>query len=127
VGSDFTYKSSGVDIDAAMEAKRRMSSVVDSGDDRVLNSLGAFASLVKGSFPGIDDPVLTLKMEEPGSKQLLAVDNDRVEGLGRDLINHLIDDIAVMGAEPVAVLDTIVCGQLQGDVVVRLVEREIIP
>jgi len=117
-----TYKAAGVDIDAASTTKQRMAASVDSGDPRVLNKLGAFASLVEGTFTGVDDPVLVLKMEEPGSKQLLALEHGRIESLAQDLINHLIDDIAVMGAEPVAVLDTIVCGKLEPDVVVRLVD-----
>ena len=49
-----------------------MADAVDSGDRRVLNRLGAFAALVEGKFPGYTDPVLVLKMEEPGSKQKIA-------------------------------------------------------
>ena len=47
-----TYKDAGVDIDAADDAKKAMKSSIDRGDKRVLNTLGAFASLVDGSFPG---------------------------------------------------------------------------
>jgi phosphoribosylformylglycinamidine cyclo-ligase len=116
-----TYRDAGVDIDAAMSAKRAMSTFIDSGDPRVLNRLGAFASLVSGAFRGLEDPVLVLKMEEPGSKQALAIAHGRLESLAQDLIHHLLNDVACMGAEPIAVLDTIVCGKLDPQVIVPLV------
>ncbi len=116
-----SYSRAGVDIDAANAAKRRMARSVDSGDPRVLNKLGAFASLVEGSFPGISDPILVLKTEEPGSKQKLAFESDRVESLCQDVIHHLLNDVAVMGAHPCYVLDCIVCGRLDHDIVARLV------
>ena len=115
------YAATGVDIDATDAAKRRMAEAVDVGDPRVFNRLGAFASLVDGRFPRFDEPVLVLKTDEPGSKQKLAFELDRVESLCEDLVNHLLNDVAVMGAHPLYVLDCIVCGRFDGDVVHRLV------
>lgn len=116
-----SYSAAGVDIDATDAAKRRMADAVDSGDPRVLNKLGAFSSLVEGVFPQFIDPVLVLKTDEPGSKQKLAFELDRVESLCEDLVNHLLNDVAVMAARPLYVLDCIVCGCLDGDVVTRVV------
>lgn len=45
-----SYAKTGVDIDATDQAKRDMAKSVDSGDPRVLNRLGAFASLLEGQF-----------------------------------------------------------------------------
>jgi phosphoribosylformylglycinamidine cyclo-ligase len=116
-----SYSATGVDIDSADAVKRRMARSIDSGDPRVLNKMGAFASLVEGSFPGISDPVLVLKTEEPGSKQKLAFDLDRVESICHDMVNHLLNDVAVMGAHPLYMLDCIVCGRLDSDIIDRLV------
>ena len=116
-----SYSAAGVDIDSTDTAKRRMADAVDSGDPRVLNKLGAFSSLVEGVFPQFAEPVLVLKTDEPGSKQKLAFELDRVESLCEDLVNHLLNDVAVMAAHPLYVLDCIVCGRLDGDVVTRLV------
>lgn len=116
-----SYTGAGVDIDEADAAKREMARSIDSKDSRVLNKLGAFASLVEGTFPDIADPILVLKTEEPGSKQKLAFESDRLESLCRDTIHHLLNDVAVMGARPCYVLDCIVCGRLEKDVVARLV------
>lgn len=66
--------------------------------------------------------MLVLKAEEPGSKQLLALKHDRIQSIGYDLVNHLVNDIIVMGAKPLAVLDTIICGKLEKQVVVKIVK-----
>jgi phosphoribosylformylglycinamidine cyclo-ligase len=116
-----TYADTGVDIDATDAVKRRMVDSIDSGDPRVLNKLGAFASLVQGSFPGIEDPLLVIKTDEPGSKQKLAIELDRLQDLGRDLVNHTVNDVIVMGAQPMYVTDCIVCARLDADVVGLLV------
>jgi phosphoribosylformylglycinamidine cyclo-ligase len=88
-----------------------------------INQVGAFASLVEIDLSKFDSPVFVLKSEEPGSKQLLSIDNHRIEWIARDLINHLINDIIVMGAAPCAVLDTIICGKFERDVILQLVEE----
>jgi len=116
-----SYKSAGVDIDTANEAKREMADILDDANDRVLNKVGAFASLYDGHFPGYTHPVLVLKTEEPGSKQKLALENDSIETICQDLINHLVNDAIVMGAKPLSVQDCIVCGKLEKDVIVRMV------
>lgn len=117
----FTYKQAGVDIATADATKREMAKSLETADARVLNRLGAFATLFDARFPGYQHPVLVLKSEEPGSKQKLALQHDRVESICQDLVNHLINDIIVMGATPLSVQDVIVCGKLEKPVVGRLV------
>ena len=117
-----SYKQAGVDIAVADAAKKEIARVIDSSADvRVLNRVGAFASLIDGSFPGFKHPVLVFKTEEPGSKQKLAFKHKRPRSICFDMINHLINDIAVMGAHPVAVQDAIICGKIEPDVVQELV------
>jgi len=116
-----SYEQSGVNIDTADAAKREMAESLKTNDPRVLNTLGAFATLYDASFPEYTHPVLVLKSEEPGSKQKLAFKYNSVTSICYDLINHLIDDIIVMGAKPLSVQDTIICGKLEKDVVSELV------
>jgi phosphoribosylformylglycinamidine cyclo-ligase len=116
-----TYEKAGVSISNADDTKKLMSKSLETSNPRVLNKFGAFGSLVDGVFTDCKHPVLVLKMEEPGSKQLLAAQHKRLAGVGYDLVNHLINDVVVMGARPIAVLDTIVCGALEKEVVVELV------
>ena len=61
-----------VDIDVANDTKAGLSSVIDGKDGRVLNRVGAFASLFALDLRRYRDPVLVQKTEEPGSKQVLA-------------------------------------------------------
>jgi len=117
----FSYKKVGVDIDTADATKKAMAESLKTTDKRVLNKLGAFASLFDAAFPGYEHPVLVLKMEEPGSKQKLAIEHGRARSLCYDLINHLVNDIVVMGATPMSVQDVIVCGRLEKEVVTELV------
>jgi phosphoribosylformylglycinamidine cyclo-ligase len=116
-----SYVQTGVDIDTTDAVKRDMAASVDSGDARVLNRMGAFASLVEGRFEGYTHPILVLKTEEPGSKQKLAFQHGRISSIAHDLINHLINDLIVMGAAPLYVQDCIICGVIESEVVKTLV------
>ncbi len=116
-----SYEQAGVSIDTADAAKKQMSATMATTDPRILHRPGAFASLFDASFPGIREPVLVMKTEEPGSKQKIAFQHGRAASIAQDMIHHLIDDIIVVGAQPLAVQDCIVCGKLQKDVVLELV------
>lgn len=117
-----SYSKAGIDIAYTDAIKKEMSEHLETGDRRILNSLGAFASLYDMDFPEIQNPVLVLKSEEPGSKQKLAMEYGYTESICHDMINHLVNDIAVMGARPLAVLDTIVCGNAEKDTIKALVK-----
>lgn len=117
-----SYKTAGVDIDAADATKKEMAGTLKTSDARVLNTVGAFASLCDGKFPGYTHPILVCKTEEPGSKQVLAIAEGRFESIAQDLINHLINDVIVMGADPLFVQDLIVCGKMEKDVISGLVK-----
>lgn len=121
MNSQLSYKKAGVDISSADQAKREMATALASSDARVLSKLGSFSALFDGKFPEYKHPVLVLKIEEPGSKQKLAMQHRRIESLCYDLINHLVNDVIVMGATPLAVQDAIICGKLEKDVVTAIV------
>lgn len=117
-----SYSKAGVDISYTDSIKREMSQYLESDNPRVLNGLGSFASLYDIDFPSIKDPVLVLKSEEPGSKQKLAIEYGYTYSICHDMINHLVNDIIVMGAKPLAVLDTIVCANAEKDTISNLVK-----
>lgn len=116
-----SYKQSGVDIDTANDTKAQMAKYLESNNARVLNKIGAFATLFDGSFPEYKHPVLVFKTEEPGTKQKLALENDSVETICQDLVSHLINDTIVMGAKPLSVQDCIVCGKMEKDIILKMV------
>lgn len=117
-----SYSKAGVDIAYTDSIKKEMEKNLETNDLRVLNGLGPFASLYDISFPEIKDPVLVLKTEEPGSKQKLAMEYGYTESICHDMINHLVNDIIVMGAKPLAVLDCIACGSAEKDTIKTLVK-----
>ena len=118
----FSYSKAGVDIAYTDTIKKEMVKHLETEDQRVLNKMGAFASLYDIHFPALKEPVLVLKSEEPGSKQKLAMEYGYTESICHDMINHLVNDIIVMGAKPLAVLDTIVCGNAEKDTIKSLVK-----
>lgn len=114
-----------VNIDAANAVKKEIATTIDTDTQRstlVLNKVGAFASLLDLDLHSYRDPILVMKTEEPGSKQKLALAHGRIESLCFDMINHLINDVIVMGAKPVAVQDAIICGKIEPGVVSALVK-----
>lgn len=114
-----------VDIDVANAVKKDIATTLDTASQQsrmVLNKVGAFASLLDIDLRAYRDPVLVMKTEEPGSKQKLALEHGRVESIGFDMINHLTNDVIVMGAKPVAVQDAIICGKIEPEIVNRLVQ-----
>ena len=110
-----------VNIDEANKTKSGFSEIIDGKDDRLKNRVGAFASLFKIDVSKYSEPLLVLKTEEPGTKQILAFQHNRIESVCCDMINHLINDCVVMGATPLAVQDLVVCGRLEQEVVTRIV------
>src|SRR3989344_6673259 len=121
-GMSDAYTKAGVNRDTENETKKEMASALETTDKRVLNKIGAFATLFDGSFPEYRHPVLVLKTEEPGTKQLLAFKYDSIETICQDLINHLVNDAIVMGARPLSIQDCIICGKIEKPVVVRMVQ-----
>lgn len=118
----FSYSKAGVDISYTDAMKKEMAVYLKTENQRVLNGFGPFASLYDIHFPEIKNPVLVLKAEEPGSKQKLAMEYGYSESICHDMINHLVNDIAVMGARPLAVLDTIVCGNAEKETIKSFVK-----
>ena len=124
--ASLNYEAAGVNINTANDTKNKFKDIVSSQSlthCTPINQVGAFASLVEIGLENYKNPVFVLKSEEPGSKQLLSIENNRIEWIACDLINHLINDIIVMGANPCAVLDTIICGKFEKEIVLKLVDE----
>ena len=100
-----TYAESGVDIargaDALENVKSKIRSTFTPG---VLGSVGGFGGLFE--VPGgYRQPVLVSSTDGVGTKLRVAVMAGKHDTVGEDLINHCINDIAVMGATPLYFLD----------------------
>ena len=115
------YASAGVDVDLANELKRSIGAFVrQTHGPQVLGKIGGFGGLFRASFPGMRDPVLVASMDGVGTKLKIAFALNRHDTVGADLVNHCVDDIAVLGARPLFFLDYIGCERLEPGVFQQL-------
>ena len=116
-----TYASAGVDLDAAERAKERLRSLVASTRDKwTLSELGSFGGLY--AVPdGAPDPVLVASADGVGTKLKVAFQTGRHDTVGRDLVNHCVNDILVQGARPIFFLDYLAVGTMDEVTVTQVV------
>src|ERR1700730_4245081 len=108
------YARAGVDVDLGNRLKRRIQSLVrQTHGPQVLGRIGGFGGLFRASFPGMRDPVLVASIDGVGTKLKIAFALDRHDTVGADLVNHCVNDIAVVGARPLFFLDYIGCEKLE--------------
>ena len=108
------YASAGVDIDLANKLKRGIGAFVrQTHGAQVLGKIGGFGGLFHASFPGMREPVLVASVDGVGTKLKIAFAMDKHDTVGVDLVNHCVDDIAVLGARPLFFLDYIGCERLE--------------
>lgn len=114
------YSDSGVNIDAAAKALAGAKAAVRSTwDERVLSELGSFGGLYRVA-PG--QPLLVASVDGVGTKVKIATMAGRFDTVGRDLVNHCVDDILVQGAEPLFFLDYFATGRLADGMLEQVLE-----
>jgi len=102
------YARAGVDVDLGNLVKRRIQAQVKSTHGpEVLGKIGGFGGLFRARFPGMRDPVLVASTDSVGTKVKIAFAMNKHDTVGADLVNHCINDIAVLGARPLFFLDYI--------------------
>ena len=121
-GKSSAYAKAGVDIGLGNTLKDRLPALVRrTYGPRVLGGIGAFGGLFRAAFPGMKDPVLVASMDGVGTKLNIAVLAGRHDTVGEDLVNHCVNDIAVMGARPLFFLDYLGAGKLDSKVFTSVV------
>lgn len=107
-----TYAASGVDTAAGDRAVELMKeAVAATHGPQVLGGIGAFAGLVDVSaLKAYERPLLASSTDGVGTKIAIARELDIHDTIGRDLVGMVVDDIIVVGAEPLAMTDYIACG-----------------
>ena len=118
-----SYSDAGVDIDAATHATDRIKELARrTFNERTLSEIGSFGGMFDGAFPGLAQPVLVASADGVGTKLKIAFATGVHNTVGRDLVNHCVNDILVQGARPLFFLDYIATGKLSPDVVASIVE-----
>jgi phosphoribosylformylglycinamidine cyclo-ligase len=103
-----------VDVDLGNFVKGRIQARVKSTyGPEVLGKIGGFGGLFVPNFSGLREPVLVASVDGVGTKLKIAFALDRHNTIGADLVNHCVNDIAVLGARPLFFLDYIGAEKLE--------------
>jgi phosphoribosylformylglycinamidine cyclo-ligase len=117
------YARAGVDIDLGNKVKstlpRLLAATLRPG---VLGKVGGFGGLFALDVHKYRQPVLVSSVDGVGTKLKLAFAVDRHDTIGQDLVNHCVNDIAVLGAEPLFFLDYLGTGKLQPHVFTEIIQ-----
>ena len=116
------YACAGVDVDLGNRLKRRIQQLVtQTHGPQVLGKIGGFGGLFRVQFSGMRDSILVASIDGVGTKLKIAFALDRHDTIGADLVNHCVNDIAVLGARPLFFLDYIGCEKLEPRVFGQLI------
>jgi phosphoribosylformylglycinamidine cyclo-ligase len=123
VTKSVSYSDAGVDIDAATRATDRIKELARTTfNQRTLSEIGSFGGMFDGAFPNLSQPVLVASADGVGTKLKAAFAAGVHNTVGRDLVNHCVNDILVQGARPLFFLDYVATGKLSPEVVASVVE-----
>jgi phosphoribosylformylglycinamidine cyclo-ligase len=118
-----SYRDAGVDIDAGNALVEKIkSSVASTRRPGVLGSLGGFGGLFELPLDRYKHPVLVSGTDGVGTKLKLAIQLGRHNTIGIDLVAMCVNDILVLGAEPLFFLDYYATGALDTDIAADVIE-----
>ena len=117
-----TYRDSGVDIDAQDDALREVRRIArDTYTPGVMSDIGSFGGLFRGTFEGMDSPILVSSTDGVGTKLRVAQAMKIHDTVGYDLVCHCVNDILVQGARPLFFLDYYATGKLRPPVMTDVI------
>ncbi|MGA2281046.1 MAG: phosphoribosylformylglycinamidine cyclo-ligase [Verrucomicrobiota bacterium] len=117
------YAAAGVDIDLGNKVKSTLPQLLASTHRReVLGKVGGFGGLFALDLKKYREPVLVSSVDGVGTKLKIAFAMDRHDTIGADLVNHCVNDIAVLGAEPLFFLDYLGTGKLEPHVFTDIIK-----
>jgi phosphoribosylformylglycinamidine cyclo-ligase len=117
------YARAGVDIDLGNRVKSTLPQLLAAIHRReVLGKVGGFGGLFALDLKKYREPVLVSSVDGVGTKLKIAFAMDKHDTIGADLVNHCVNDIAVLGAEPLFFLDYLGTGKLQPHVFTEIIK-----
>ena len=118
----FSYKDAGVDIEQGNELVQRLKkSVGNTHRDGVMGGLGGFGALFDLGSLNYKHPILVSGTDGVGTKIKLAIDHNKHETIGIDLVGMCVNDLIVQGADPLFFLDYFACSNLDVDVAEKVI------
>jgi phosphoribosylformylglycinamidine cyclo-ligase len=116
------YARAGVDIDLGNKVKSTLPQLLAATHrPEVLGKVGGFGGLFALDVRKYREPVLVSSVDGVGTKLKIAFAMDRHDTIGADLVNHCVNDIAVLGAEPLFFLDYLGTGKLEPRVFTQII------
>ena len=117
------YAAAGVDIDLGNKVKATLPQLLASTHRReVLGKVGGFGGLFALDLKKYREPILVSSVDGVGTKLKIAFQQDKHDTIGADLVNHCVNDIAVLGAEPLFFLDYLGTGKLEPHVFTDIIK-----
>ena len=117
------YARAGVDIDLGNKVKAALPELLAATHrPEVLGQVGGFGGLFALDTRKYREPVLVSSVDGVGTKLKIAFAMDRHDTIGADLVNHCVNDIAVLGAEPLFFLDYLGTGKLEPRVFTEIIK-----
>jgi phosphoribosylformylglycinamidine synthase I len=119
-----SYAASGVNIDAGEQAVHLMREAVRASQGpEVLAGIGAFAGVFSAkSLQKLRQPALVSSTDSVGTKTLLAVQANRYDTVGYDIVNHSVNDMLAQGARPLFFMDYLAVHKLDPVQVATIVQ-----
>ncbi|SFE25827.1 phosphoribosylformylglycinamidine cyclo-ligase [Lentibacillus persicus] len=106
------YKSAGVDVEKGYDAVERIKKhIAATARQEVLGDIGGFGGLFELTSLNYQEPVLVSGTDGVGTKLKLAIDLEKHDTVGVDLVAMCVNDIVAQGAQPLFFLDYIACGK----------------
>jgi phosphoribosylformylglycinamidine cyclo-ligase len=106
-----TYAAAGVDIDLKSKVISKIGKYARATlGPEVLSGVGFFGGLYE--FKGYKNPVIVSSVDGVGTKLKIASALNRFDTIGRDIVNHCVNDIFTCGAKPIFFLDYIAVGKV---------------
>lgn len=118
------YKSAGVDISAGNEAVNRIKKGVQSTFSKnVLTDIGSFGAMydLKSLMNEYEHPVLVQSIDGVGTKIIVARMMQKFDTIGMDLVSATTNDIIVLGAKPLTLLDYIANDKLHPEIIEQII------
>src|SRR5882724_1322876 len=117
------YARAGVDIALGNRLKSALPQLLASTQrPEVLGKVGGFGGLFALDVRKYKQPVLVSSVDGVGTKLKIAFAMDKHDTIGADLVNHCVNDIAVLGAEPLFFLDYLGTGKLEPHVFTDIIK-----
>jgi phosphoribosylformylglycinamidine cyclo-ligase len=122
--SAISYKEAGVDIAAGNEAVRRIKRCVErTFSSQVLTGIGGFGAMydLKPLYQAYQHPVMVQSIDGVGTKMIVARMMEKYDTIGIDLVSATTNDIIVLGAKPLTLLDYIAADKIKPEYIEEIV------